>query len=284
MATPILRTWRNYFEDSPHEGLGSSYERVVLNLKLEEIRNRYGISTCLEAPVFGFTGLTGINSLGLARSGVQVTLVDDHAERLRLIRGAWDRVQQRFRGICLKDFEALPFADKSFDLGWNFAALWFVPNIREFLRELVRVTQKVIFFGVPNRWGLGFLLDKYVSAPEFQGTLKEENILPLVLTRNMKSLGWDLVDKGHIDVPPWPDIGMKKEEFLKVLGLSCLVGKRTRSPKRPLTIMNYYDGTDLTLPTRMLRYYGFERNLPGIIKKIWAHHSYFVFALNTLVK
>ena len=281
MALPIVKTWRSYFENDPHEGLGSSYERVVLNLKLEQLRTRYGLSSCLEAPVFGFTGHTGINSLGLARSGVRVTLVDDHAERLRLIRGAWDRVQQRFAGICLKNFGALPFADHSFDLSWNFAALWFVSDIQEFLRELVRVTQKVIFFGVPNRWGLGYLLDKYISAPELQGTLKEENILPQALTRNMKSLGWDLVDKGYIDVPPWPDIGMKKEEFLTMLGLTCLAGKRPKSPQPPLTIMNYYDGSDLALPKRMLRYHGFERNLPGIVKKIWAHHVYLVFMPHT---
>jgi SAM-dependent methyltransferase len=281
MALPILKTWRSYFENSPHEGLGSSYERVVLNLKLEEIRTRYGISTCLEAPVFGFTGLTGINSLGLARSGVQVTLVDDHAERLRLIRGAWDRLQQRFAGICLKNLGTLPFGNKSFDLSWNFAALWFVSDIQAFLRELVRVTQKVIFFGVPNRCGLGFLLDKYVSAPELQGTVKEENISLQPLTRDMKSLGWELVERGYIDAPPWPDIGMKKEEFLTMLGLTCLVGKRPKSRHPPLTIMNYYDGSDLTLPRRMLRYYGFEQNLPGIVKKIWAHHTYLVFMPTT---
>jgi len=278
MALPILKTWRSYFEQSPHEGLGSSYERVVLNLKLEQLRTRYGISTCLEAPVFGFTGLTGINSMGLARRGVRVTLVDDHRERLGLINSAWAQAGERFTGVCVQDFTALPFADKSFDLSWNFSAVWFVSDIQRLLEELTRVTRKVIFLCVPNRWGIGFFLDKYISVPELRGKLKEENFSPGKLNRHMNPLGWSLAESGYIDVPPWPDIGMKKEEFLKRLGLAFLVKNRQDKSSPPLTIMNYYMGTDPDFVARMLRHYWVERKLPMMIKTIWAHHRYLLFS------
>ena len=277
MALPIVKTWRSYFENNPHEGLGSSYERVVLNLKLYQIRERYGITTCLEAPVFGFTGLTGINSMALAKCGVRVTLVDDHRERLHLIMGAWEHAGERFTGVCVQDFTALPFAEKSFDLSWNFSALWFVSDIQRLLEELTRVTRKAIFLCVPNRWGIGFFLDKYVSVPELRGEVKDENISAKELSRRIGSLGWSLAESGYIDVPPWPDIGMKKEDFLKRLGLGFLVTDRTGEADRPLTIMNYYTGIEPDFLARMLRYHWFERRVPHFIKVVWAHHRYLLF-------
>jgi SAM-dependent methyltransferase len=276
MALPIVKTWRSYFENDPHEGLGSSYERVVLNFKLEQLRTRYGISSCLEAPVFGFTGLTGINSMGLAKSGVRVTLVDDHRERLGLIKSAWRQAGETFAGV-VQDFTALPFADKSFDLGWNFSALWFVPDIRRLLEELTRVTRKAIFLCVPNPWGIGVFLDKYISVPELRRELKDENVSPGKLIRCMRLLGWNLAESGYIDVPPWPDIGMKKEEFLKRLGLGFLATNRKSKTDRPLTIMKYYTGTDPDFLARMARYHWFEKQAPRLVKAVWAHHRYLLF-------
>lgn len=277
MAIPILRMWRSYFEESPHEGLGSSYERVVLNLKLESLRQRYHISTCLEAPVFGFTGLTGINSLGLAKQGVRVTLVDDDRERLRLIGNSWSQAGQGFTGLCQKDFYPLPLKDRSFDFSWNFSALWFVADLPPFLKELTRVTEKAILICVPNTRGMGYLSQKYFSGAELREFLNEQNIIPRRIIECMASLGWKLVEADFIDVPPWPDIGMTKEEFLKRLGLAFLVRNRQDTNSPPLTIMNYYTGTDPDFVAKMLRHYWFERKVPNFVKVIWAHHHYLLF-------
>jgi SAM-dependent methyltransferase len=277
MAIPILKTWRSYFEESPHEGLGSSYERVVLNRKLEDLRQRYSIRTCLEVPVFGFTGLTGINSLGLAKDGVQVTLVDDNDERLGLITGCWDQAGERFAGHCVRGFSPLPFERESFDFSWNFSALWFVTDLRLFLRELTRVTKKAILLCVPNRWGVGYLSQKYISGAELREFLMERHIIPHMITRSMEALGWDLVERDYIDAPPWPDIGMKKEEFFKLLGLRLLVRESTGSERQVLTIMSYYRGEDPEFPLRMLRHAWFERNAPQFVKALWAHHRFLLF-------
>lgn len=277
MAIPILKTWRRYFEESRHEGLGSSYERVVLNLKLKELRQRYEVGTCLEAPVFGFTGLSGINSLGLARSGTAVTLVDDDHDRLRLIRQAWLEVGEGFRGIFLNGFSRLPFAEKTFDLSWNFSAMWFVDDMKAFLAELTRVTREAIFICVPNRSGMGFLSQKYISGADIRDVLREEQIIPKNIASCMVSLGWRLVAADYIDAPPWPDIGMHKEEFVKLFGLGGLFKKQRQSPAGQLTIMDYYSRKDESFPQRMLQYYWFEQRAPRFIKAVWAHHRYLLF-------
>lgn len=79
MAIPIIKNWRGYFTDE-NEGLGSSYERVIINSLLERFTEDYGIESVLEAPLFGFTGLSGINSMNLARAGKSVSLTDNNSE------------------------------------------------------------------------------------------------------------------------------------------------------------------------------------------------------------
>jgi len=96
MAIPILKNWKRYFTNID-EGLGSSYERIVLNNKLETICKHFNISSVLEAPSFGFTGLSGINSMGLAKDGKKITLLDNDKERIELIEKVWEEM-----GISLK--------------------------------------------------------------------------------------------------------------------------------------------------------------------------------------
>ncbi|MCD4651795.1 MAG: hypothetical protein K8S56_08435, partial [Candidatus Cloacimonetes bacterium] len=93
MAIPIINFWRRYF-DNPDEGLGSSYERIILNNKLVELKKLFGIETVLEAPLFGFTGISGINSFQMAIEGASVTLLDHDEERAELIRQLWRKMEQ----------------------------------------------------------------------------------------------------------------------------------------------------------------------------------------------
>ncbi|RLC51413.1 MAG: hypothetical protein DRI23_05110, partial [Candidatus Cloacimonadota bacterium] len=80
MAIPILKTWQNYFSN-PDEGLGSSYERIILNNKLNQICSHFKIKSVLEAPSFGFTGLSGINSMDMAKNGLDVAVADNDNNR-----------------------------------------------------------------------------------------------------------------------------------------------------------------------------------------------------------
>ena len=59
--------WKRWMTDY-NEGLGLVYERFVLNDLLERLRRRYNVANVLEAPIYGMAGVSGINSVELARS------------------------------------------------------------------------------------------------------------------------------------------------------------------------------------------------------------------------
>jgi SAM-dependent methyltransferase len=273
MAIPILKNWKRYFTNVD-EGLGSSYERIILNNKLASICKHFNISTILEVPTFGFTGLSGINSMGLAKEGKKITLVDNDERRIELIKKVWENMEIPLTIKYLNKFKPLPFANDSFDLSWNFSALWFVDDFSDFLKELTRVTSQAILLCVPNRSGMGYIFQKILGFKELKKHLKEENILPRNIKMEMKNNDWMLIDSNYIDCPPWPDIGMPKEKFLKIFGLSWLLKKKEHIP---MTIMDYYSGKDNNFSEKMMSHLWFEKKAPKFLKTFWAHHRYFLF-------
>lgn len=276
MAIPILHMWQRYFDENRDEGLGSSYERIILNNKMESICEQFHVKKILEAPSFGFTGLSGINSLGLAQKGRSVSVLDHDVERLEKIQAIWAEAGQALDGYHVSDYSILPFPDQQFDLSWNFSALWFVSDLDKFLQELTRVTSKVIVLAVPNRRGLGYISQKLAGKEDLKKYLKERFIIPKNFKIIMTRLGWNLQEWNYIDCPPWPDIGMPKEKFLAGLGLKWLLPKE-KEKKAPLTIMDYYAGKDEDFPKKMMQHYWLEKKAPRFLKMFWAHHRYFIF-------
>lgn len=277
MAIPIINFWKNYFSN-PDEGLGSSYERIIIHNRIMEIITKYNIQSVLEAPSFGFTGLSGINSMGFAKAGIDVTLVDHDSERLELIKGVWNESSLKLSSICVDSYSKLAFPDNSFDLSWNFSALWFVEDLTKFLTELDRVTNNIIILAVPNRSGLGYLSQKYLGKEELSNYLKEEYIIPKNFHPVMKQLGWKQIKWDYFDCPPWPDIGMAKEDFLKKIKLGFLVKEKLEKEiKEPLTILDFWQDKDKEFADKMMKYYWLEKYAPTIFKATWAHHKYFVF-------
>ncbi len=273
MAIPILHLWKKYFTD-PDEGLGSSYERVILNHKIESICRNVRAKRVLEAPSFGFTGTSGINSMALARAGFDITIVDHDSERAELIRGVWKNLDLDVEVCETMHYSKLPFEDGAFDVSWNFSALWFVEDIEAFLAEISRVTAKAVMLCVPNRWGVGYLSQKYGGKDDLKRYLKEDHIKPRTFDPIMKKLGWTPVDRNFIDCPPWPDIGMPKAKFLQKFGLGFLV--KEEKPE-PITILDFFSGKDPLFEEKMLRYAWFERLAPWIVKRFWAHHRYVLY-------
>jgi hypothetical protein len=273
MAIPILHNWKKYYENH-HEGLGSSYERIILNRKLLELQNKYGFNTVLEAPSFGFTGLSGINSIALAMHGCNVTICDHDEERIDLTRKIWSGLSLHLQIELLWNYSKLPFNDKQFEMSWNFSSLWFTESLFDFLYEMTRVTSKVIFLCVPNRSGIGYLSQKYQGREELEKYLNESHILPNNIRNIMKKLRWKLIDENYIDCPPWPDIGMLKEDFFRKIGIKPPNQKKAI---QEMTILKYYAGQDPGFEDKMMSYALLEKYAPALWKKIWAHHRYFLF-------
>jgi hypothetical protein len=271
---PIIQNWKQYFTDH-NEGIGTTYERFILNSYFNRIKNDLSIRSVLEAPLFGMTGVSGINSMWWATKGVDVTLIDSNRERVGLIRQIWKDAELNADVLFLEDGVVnLPFADRSFDLGWNFASLWFVRELEPFLKELTRVSRKAVFICVPNKHNL-FNAIRLKSMSK-ANNVHIENIYPSLIRQCMDKVNWQAAEEGYLDCPPWPDIAMKKEDMLRKVGLSFLVKSQKTNNENGLCILDYFNGKKPEMEKEILKHAWLE-NMPDFLKKLWAHHQYFIF-------
>ena len=271
--------WKRYLTDY-NEGLGLVYERFVLNDFLLALREEHSIETVLEAPLFGMAGVSGINSVALARAGAGVTLVDEHAERLAAVEHIWGELELGARFIHHTDWGQLPFPDGTFDLAWNWAALWYLSDPAALLRELVRVSRRIVFVAMPNRAQVGYLLRKYVLDRDFVNHVDERWADIGRVRRALEDAGLRIPagGQGVLDVPPWPDTVMPASEVLRRLGIRSkkLEGQFTGASWQWST-MAYYLGRQPDLYDRVMRYAWLDRApIPWRIKAVWAHHRYLV--------
>ncbi len=273
----ILDTWEHYLTNYD-EGLGLVYERFVLNDFLRDLRLQYGIARVLEAPLFGMAGVSGINSVALAQDGCDVTLVDDHPKRLAGVKRIWAELGLPVRLVFTRDWATLPFPDRSFDLTWEWAGLWFLSDPEGLLRELARVSRKVVFVAMPNRWQVGYWLRKHLLDKEFFHHVDERWVDMGRIRRVLEEAGVRIVEQGVLDVPPWPDTVMPAREVLQRLGIrSRRLEQRFQGEGWRWSTMAYYLGEEPDLYERVIRYAWLDRaRLPWQIKAVWAHHRYLV--------
>jgi hypothetical protein len=257
--------------------MGTTYERFVLHTYFRRIKNQYGVETVLEAPVLGMTGISGINSMWWAIRGSRVTLIDHSRERLAAIENVWDELSLEAQLIHDPGtYSSLPFEDGEFDMSWNFAALTPDLNLEGLLRELIRLTRKVIFICIPNRINLfGLVLKGMLRKSE---PLERNMIVSGMVQKIMTQSGWGVMEKGFLDVPPWPDIAMAREDFFRKMGLTRYAERLEQNikEKNRISILDYYTGRKKDMKREILRY-AFLENIPNPLKGIWAHHRYLVF-------
>jgi SAM-dependent methyltransferase len=271
---PVER-WQKYLTDY-NEGLGLVYERFVLNDYLDRIVNQHNILTVLEAPILGMAGVSGINSVRLAQRGCAVTLVDENAERLRGIERIWSELQLRATFTHHTDFARLPFDDHSFDLTWEWAGLWYLPSAEALLRELARVSRKLVFVAMPNRVQVGYLMRKYLLERDFVNYVDESWADINRIKKILRDANVQFIDEGVLDVPPWPDTVMPASQVLQRLGIkSKKLDSQFTGAGWNWSTMDYYLGRRPELKARIDRYTFLEHApLPWQIKAIWAHHRY----------
>lgn len=271
-------TWRKYLTDY-NEGLGLVYERFVLNDFLQKLRQRYDLHVVLEAPLYGMAGVSGINNVILAQQGVDVTLVDDNAERLAGVRRIWQedlRLPVNLVQIRADQWGQLPFPNRSFDLTWQWAGLWYLQDPAGLLRELVRTSRDLVFVAMPNRIQVGYWLRKLVIDRDFFRRHDERWTEIDRIRQILESAGVEIIAEGVLDTPPWPDTVMPANEVLKRLGVRSkqLEAQFTGEGWRWST-MAYYLGEEPDLRDRVMKYAWLDHApLPWQVKAIWAHHRY----------
>jgi len=273
--------WQRYMTDY-NEGLGVVYERFALNDYLDHLLARYGVETALEAPIFGMAGVSGINSVHLARRGCAVTLVDTDAERLAGVERIWRQLGLPASFYLCPQGAPLPFPDDSYDLAWCWAALWYLADAAALLRELVRVSRRLVFVAMPNRWQVGYLLRKYLLDKDSFRTVDETWTSIGRIKAVLRSTGCRLAEEGVLDVPPWPDTVMPAAELLRRLGIrSRALQNRFMGEGWQWSTMAYYLGQQPDLRDRVMRYAWLEHApLPWQVKVVWAHHRYVLYQKN----
>jgi SAM-dependent methyltransferase len=270
----VVDNWQRYFRER-NEGLGTTYERFVLHRHFERLNADHGIESVLECPSFGMTGVSGINSLWWAKRGARVTVMDDDVERTGLIRRVWEDLSLEGNIHCgQKEYVSLPFENDAFDLGWNFAALWFVPELELFLEELSRVTKKVILICIPNTSNV-FCILRLMSQKNAVG-FYPQNLNSARITNTLLKLNWCVFEQGYLDVPPWPDIAMNKEDLVEKLGFDSVAKRLRQREGSDICILDYFSGKAPDMENEILKY-SFLENLPNMFKRVWAHHRYFIF-------
>ena len=272
MTEPV---WKKYLTDW-NEGLGVVYERFVLNDYLDRLVDRYGVRTVLEAPLYGMAGVSGINSVRLAERGCTVTLVDHDQARLDGVMQLWKRLDLPVILAYHQDFSKLPFADNTFDLAWEWAGLWYLPDAEALLQELVRVSRRLVFVAMPNNIQVGYLLRKYVIDRDFFPTVDERWVQMGRIKKTLAAAGVEFIDEGVLDVPPWPDTVMPAAEVLKRLGIkNKKLNEQFTGEGWNWNTMAYYLGEQPDLRERVMKYAWLDRApLPWQVKAVWAHHRY----------
>ena len=274
---PIIDTWESYFHD-PYEGLGTTYERVLLHDIFAAVDRHCGIESVLETPSFGMTGISGINSLWWGKAGREVFLIDDDERRLDYVKAVWAKLGLPFTPV-LSDINHIPFEPDSVDLVWNFASLWFLQDLEDFAAQARQVSRKAILISVPNNRGLGFLLRRRYAKTVPQINL--DHCRPRRVKQAFAAEGWRLQDEGIFDVPPWPDIPMKKEDLLAKLKLDFLLEllPKKAEPEAGETaesILDFFSGKRSEMDREIMKYSFLERT-PRPFKAVWGHHRYFTF-------
>lgn len=270
--------WKEFFLDS-NEGLGTLYDRVLLETYFQKFISQHGIKNVLDCPSFGLHGFSGIGSIYLARMGISVTVCDNNQERLEWIEKLWNRIGLNADFVLVTDYSRLAFDDRSFDLVWNLAALWYIKNedLTPILKELGRVADKCLFMSVHNRRQLFYPVWKRLE-PEFFNYVREEYSDEKFLNSIFGNVldEFDLSEKGYLVTTPWPGLIMKKgglfrhikpsDTKLQTLGLIDI-----EIPEYIDYLMN--ETSSKKIMNKLLI---FEK-LPNLLKKYWAHLSYWVF-------
>ena len=138
-------------------------------------------------------------------------------------------------------------------MSWNFAALWWINDLGPVLRELARIARKVVLICVPNKNGLG-LWARRAFYIENVAKMKIDYIDPIRIKSALSQLGWEVRDEGFFDVPPWPDIAMKKEDFLRKMKMGRVASRMESKEFDADSILDFYRGSAPYLEKQVLKY------------------------------
>jgi len=258
-------------EKTMDEGIGTKYERLVMEDWFEELSKERHIESVLEYPCDGITGLLGVNSLIFVRDGKKVTLCNPFPEMLEATRMIWSKLGFNEVDIVPLDGDGnLPFPDNTFDLVWNFCMMERYKDPNELVREMGRVSRGYVLLMTQNwnNWGTNL----HKAYHSYKKELWDHGYKPYMLfdgiRKAVKSADLEIVEEGGIDIPPIIDtwntpIRGVLQSFLKVFG------KKWEYKHQEVDNSAQKKGS-----RTIYFFYGMEKRLPVFFKKYQAHHIY----------
>ena len=254
------------------EGIGTIYERVVLDAYFRSLVHRYHIETVLEHPADGVTGILGINSLEFARNGCKVFLSNPILKVVNQSLEIWrkNHLQHNVR-VFVSDIDSGSLKDNCFDLVWNYCVFERFKSPSILLREMARISKRFILIMTQNRFNLGIYLHHlYHHIARIPWDHGYQNLMSLNrIIKICRAVKIKVLEYGTIDIPPWVDIwdmpirGQIKKMF-KPLGLEWQWALKSGE-----------DSGTKQIHGKVLRLLAdIESRLPFWFSKIHAHHFY----------
>jgi SAM-dependent methyltransferase len=262
-------------------GLGTTYERIAVARLIEELAGRYAISSVLEGPVDGITGIRGLNSVPFAQRGARVEVVLADREEVEFARRIWAGLGLAPGVATIREGRdwLLGGPDAGFDLVWNFNALPQAPDPERLLDEMCRASARYVLVFVSNTLNYGFpihrLHHRRIREPWSHGRVSVMNTRHV--ERSLGRRGFGTVRRLLVDVPWWPDIDSPIEEvaaaFLPFLKGRVEGSKRLERYTWNASSLPYFDPERRRrLEADLERHFLIERARWCPMRALFAHH------------
>lgn len=215
ISTTEKKTLLNFIErnldmsaDDLDEGIGTVYERVVIDEYFRHIQKKYNINTVLETPADGVTGVPGLNSLEFARNGGHVFLTNPSEKMLINAKKVWVKNNlDHLVEFHQAEVDELPYEDNSFDLVWNYCMFERFDHPEVLLEEMKRVSKKYVMVMTQNFYNFGtfvhWLFHQYHDLNWDHGNTELMKFSGI--EDKLEKVDLNIIEKGTIDTPPWMD-------------------------------------------------------------------------------
>ena len=187
------------------EVFGVTYERYALQKLFARLTRKLGLHSVIEMPAGGAKAMPSLYSLGFALAGCQVALVDADPEAERL----WYRTGQGEHLTLIESGEISRECTTGhcWDLCWNFAVLAASEQPEALVQRMAALSRNWLLFVGVNRFNFGFPFHRSVhrrhNIPWSHGDLRFFS--PFDTMAFLRDLGFQKVEWGLVDCPPWPD-------------------------------------------------------------------------------
>jgi SAM-dependent methyltransferase len=207
------------------EGLGTRYERLMVDRLLVGLARENSVSRVLESPADGITGVPGANSLALAEVlGLPVLLCSPSPLLLDKARQIWRKRGLEGRVRTLRSRVAgIPLPAGSVDLAWSFCMLEKMEDPASYLGEMARVSSNLVLAVVINGANPGNALHRRYHAAT--GGEWDHGRLEIWSARSLegafRQAGLRVLETGEVDAPPsWDTQDMPlKDDIQRLAGL-----------------------------------------------------------------